>query len=84
MQALPGPIACGMLGAFAGLLGGGCAQCFPVWVGATAGGGLGCIMCLVQCSMESPGPPVAKIATSQPVVVQNIYVTYEVAGAPKI
>lgn len=81
MQPVPAPAACAMLGAFAGLLAGGC-QCFPVWVGAATGGGLGCIMCLVQCSMESPGPPVANIAT-QPVVVQNIYVTYEVTGAPK-
>jgi hypothetical protein len=82
MQPLPAPAACAMFGAFAGLLGGGCAQCFPVWVGGASGAGLGCIICLVQCSMESPGPPVAKIA-SQPVVVQNIYVTYEVSGVPK-
>jgi len=76
MQPLPAPLACGMLGSFAGLLAGGC-QCFPVWVGAVSGGGLGCLLCLLQCIIVPI--PVAKIVT-EPVIVQNIYI---LEGQPK-
>ena len=79
MQPLPAPLACAMLGSFAGLLAGGCSQCFPVWVGAASGGGLGCILCLLQCILVPI--PVAKIASPEPVIVQNIYILE--VGQPK-
>ena len=78
MQSLPAPIACAMLGSFAGLLAGGCNNCFPVWIGAASGGGLGCILCLIQCACEPI--PVAKIVT-EPVIVNNIYILE--VGQPK-
>ena len=74
---LPAPLALGMLGAIAGLFGGGFTQSFPVWVGAATGASVGCAMCI--CMMLSPVPVVPE---PRPVVVQNIYVTY-VTGAPK-
>ena len=80
---LPAPIACGMLGAFAGLLAGGCTQCFPAWVGAATGGGIGCIICLVEVLMPPKALPIAKPITIDPVIIQNIYITYEASGQPK-
>jgi hypothetical protein len=78
---LPAPFACGLCGALAGLFAGGFTQCFPIWVGAATGGGVGCIICACQCFLLDI--PMAQVATTQPVVVQNIYLTYEVTGAPK-
>ena len=79
---LPYPIAFGMCGAFAGLIGGGCNQCFPIWVGAATGGSLGCVISIFM--MFAPEPvvePVSSIAPD-PVIVQNIYITY-VSGQQK-
>ena len=79
---LPAPIACGFLGTLAGLLGGGCTQCFPVWVGAATGASVGCAICVGMCFFEPL--PVAKVVNRQePVIVQHIHI-YEIAGAPKI
>lgn len=77
---LPAPLALGMLGAIAGLFGGGFTQSFPVWVGAATGASVGCAMCI--CMMLSPVPVPVPRPEPRPVVVQNIYVTY-VTGAPK-
>ena len=79
---LPIPIACGMCGALAGLMGGGFSQCFPVWVGASTGAGLGCLCCIVHALMpERRSLPVAQPVQAAPVIVQNIYVVY--TGQPK-
>ena len=76
---LPLPISCAMFGAFAGLLGGGCNQSFPIWVGATTGASLGCAMCI--CAMMHKEEVVAPVSRG-PVVMQNIYITY-LSGGPK-
>ena len=79
---LPVPIACGMCGALVGLFGGGFSQCFPVWVGAATGGGLGCLCCIVQALMpERRSLPVAQPVRADPVIVQNFYLVY--TGQPK-
>jgi hypothetical protein len=81
---LPAPIVCGFFGALAGLLGGGCAQCFPVWVGAATGASLGCALCVGMCFFEPL--PLAKIATRQgqdPVIIQHIHIYEMKSGAPK-
>jgi hypothetical protein len=88
---LPAPIALGMCGALAGLIGGGCNQCFPVWVGASTGAGLGCVICIVSLFREEPRPgPITSVAATSvaatpvvPVVIQNIYITYEISGQAK-
>lgn len=85
---LPAPIVCGMCGALAGLVGGACNSCFPVWVGAITGGSLGCLLCIVHAIIpEPPQPPVAlrapvSVRTPEPMIVQNIYITY-VSGDSK-
>jgi len=85
MQAyLPAPVACAMLGSFTGLLAGGCSQCFPVWVGGATGASIGCLACLIQVLMPPKTIPIAKTVSLDPVVIQNIYITYEVSGQPKI
>jgi len=72
---LPTPISCGILGALAGLAGGGCNQCFPVWVGAATGGSLGCAICL--CMIFAPQPVTAPVtSTTEPVIVNNTYVVH--------
>lgn len=76
---IPLPISCAMFGAFAGLVGGGCNQSFPVWVGATSGASLGCAMCI--CAMmykEEVTAPVVR----EPIVLPNVYITY-LSGVPK-
>ena len=76
---MPLPISCAMFGAFAGLLGGGCSQSFPIWVGATTGASLGCAMCI--CAMmhkEEVAAPVVR----EPIILQNVYITY-LSGDPK-
>ena len=74
---LPIPIACGMCGALAGLMGGGFSQCFPVWVGAATGAGLGCLCCIVHALMPAPKPlPVAQPVRADTVIVQNFYLLY--------
>jgi hypothetical protein len=82
---LPAPIALGACGALAGLIGGGFSQCFPVWVGASTGAGLGCVMCIVSLFREKPRPrPITSSPASVgPVIVQNIYITYEISGQAK-
>jgi len=75
---LPAPIACGMLGAIAGLVGGGMNQCYPVWVGGVTGLSIGTAMSLiVVCKREeaSASPPVP--------VQQPIYIIYEISGQDK-
>jgi hypothetical protein len=73
---LPLPIACGMVGALAGLIGGAFNNCFPVWVGAATGGSLGCVMCVVTALMpERAQIPVAQVVSNEPrIVIQNIYI----------
>jgi len=71
---LPTPISCGILGALAGLAGGGCNQCFPVWVGAATGGSLGCAICL--CMIFAPQPVRETVITVEPVAVNNVYIAY--------
>ena len=78
---LPAPIALGMCGALAGLFGGGFSQCFPVWVGAATGCGLGCAICIV--SVFRPEPNVSTETSVAPVVIQNIYINYEISGQDK-
>ena len=73
-----------MCGSFAGLLAGGCTQCFPVWVGGATGASIGCIICLVEVFMPPKALPIAKPANLDPIVIQNIYITYEVSGQPKV
>jgi len=68
---MPAPIACGMMGAIAGLFGGGLNQCFPVWVGAVTGSSLGCTISLLICLIN---PPTVVPVTVEPVVIQNIYI----------
>jgi len=76
---MPLPITCAMFGAFGGLLGGGCSQSFPVWVGATTGASLGCAMCI--CAMMYKEEDVVPV-TREPVILQNVYITY-LSGDPK-
>ena len=71
---LPTPISCGILGSLAGLAGGGCNQCFPVWVGAATGGSLGCAICI--CMMFIPKPVEPVTTTTEPVIINNTYVAY--------
>jgi len=81
---LPAPIACGMLGGLAGLIGGGFNQCFPIWVGGVTGLSVGCAMSVVLCFRpEQQELPVAQPVN--PVIVQNIYIMYDhtLAGASK-
>jgi hypothetical protein len=84
---LPAPIALGMCGALAGLFGGGFSQCFPVWVGTATGCGLGCLICIVSVFRPEPNVsrdlPVATPTSVAPVVIQNIYITYEISGVGK-
>jgi hypothetical protein len=73
-----------MLGTFAGLITGGFNQCFPVWVGGVVGFSTGCSMCVVSsCLKEQETSPVARPNNLEPVIVQNIYVTYEISGQEK-
>ena len=83
---IPLPITCGMCGAFAGLIAGGCSQGFPVWVGTATGVSVGCALSicllLVPEPQVQPAPvPVAQRA-AEPIVIQNIYITYA-AGVAK-
>ena len=84
---VPVPIALGMLGALAGLIGGGFNQCFPIWVGAATGGSLGCAMCIVTLIIEEQrtAQPVISRSNmnSEPVIIQNIYLVYDIAGRGK-
>jgi len=75
---LPPPIALGMCGAIAGLIGGGFNQIFPVWVGCATGSSIGCVVCIYM--MMTP-EPVAQ-PTPEPIIIQNIYITH-VLGSPK-
>jgi hypothetical protein len=91
---LPVPCALGGLGAIAGLLGGGLNQCFPVWVGAATGGSIGCVLC-IGALIKEEAQPVRRISiggssgssrssgSSEPVIIQNIYITYEITGRGK-
>ena len=45
------PIYLGTCGAISGLVGGGCTQFIPVWVGATTGASIGCIVCMYVAAM---------------------------------
>jgi len=77
---IPAPVSGAALGSIAGLIAGSGMDCFPVWVGATTGGGLGCIISLgLMLLTDEPDTPVAQVA-SEPVIIQNIYF---ISGAPK-
>ena len=81
---MPAPIACGLCGGMAGLFGGGLNQCFPVWVGAVTGVGVGCALSLLMFMVpeERVQPVVAKVV--EPVIIQNIYIVREAPfGAAK-
>jgi hypothetical protein len=82
---VPLPIACGLVGALAGLMGGGFTNCFPVWVGTAAGSSLGCALCIVTALMpERATPlPVAAVAEREPVIIQNIYIINDKSGEVK-
>jgi len=79
---LPAPIACGFLGSIAGLIGGGCNSCFPVWVGTATGCSLGCVICVVHLLMPEPPRPQVQVRTPEPVIIQNIYITH-ISGEAK-
>ena len=82
---LPLPFAFAGLGAIAGLIAGGFNQCFPVWVGATTGVGVGCVCSVAMCLKEEMGAsmPVAQVVSPEPVIIQNIYFVYDVSGQSK-
>lgn len=83
---LPIPIPLSMCGAFAGLIGGGCNQFFPVWVGATTGASIGCILCICDAAMPESFRQMTTEreaeAEAGPVIVHNTYTTH-VYGQPK-
>ena len=81
-NSLPAPLACGICGALAGLIGGGFNQCLPVWIGAATGASAGCVICVCLCLFDTPEHPVAKIVRPVQTIVQNIYII-EPTGAPK-
>lgn len=64
MYQIPLPITCAFLGAFAGSIGGGCTQTFPVWVGAISGVSLGALLSTIYMCVPEVEP--------QTVVVQNM------------
>lgn len=80
---IPMPFACGMCGAFAGLIGGGFNNCFPVWVGSLTGCSLGCALCIVGALMpeRAVGLPVATPVPT--VIIQNIYIINDTTGNSK-
>jgi len=81
---MPPPIVCGMCGGLAGLFGGGFNQCFPIWVGASAGGALGCVLWIGIALMSEKAPlPIAQPVGPEPVVIQNIYIMYDITGRGK-
>ena len=87
---IPLPITFGMCGAFAGLIAGGCSQGFPVWVGTATGVSMGCALSVCLLLMpERPVPvqpaPVAVVQRqAEPIVIQNIYITYAAGEAKDI
>ena len=64
MYQIPLPITCAFLGAFAGVIGGGCTQTFPVWVGAVSGVSFGSVLSGILMCVPEVEPPT--------VIVQNI------------
>lgn len=74
---LPPFIPLGICGALAGLLGGGCNQCFPVWVGAATGASLGCIisMCMMMMPEKQVNSSIQGMS-QEPVIIHNTYITY--------
>jgi hypothetical protein len=82
---LPVPFAFAGLGAIAGLIAGGFSQCFPVWVGTATGVGVGCVCSVIICLKDERANalPVAQVVSPEPVVIQNIYITYDLSGKGK-
>jgi hypothetical protein len=78
---LPPPFACGFIGAFAGLIGGGCGQCFPVYIGAVSGFSLGCALSILVCILPDRADTPNNAA--QPTIVQNVYIVYDLTGNGK-
>lgn len=78
---IPLPITCAFCGGLAGLVGGGCNQLFPVWIGAATGFPLGCaISIFLMCQPEEP----VQVETPQaPVIIENVYIAH-VSGEPKL
>ena len=87
---IPLPIACSFCGVLAGLVGGGCNQMLPVWIGAATGCSLGCALSIFfMCQPEPPARQAivapAPIATPGPipVIIQNVYITH-ISGDAKL
>ena len=66
------PVCLGTCGAISGLVGGGCTQCFPIWVGASTGSSIGCIVCMYVAAMPEP---VTTHRSIEPRVIHN-YLTH--------
>lgn len=81
---LPFPLGLGICGALAGLIGGGFNQIFPIWVGLATGSSVGCAACIffMMTPERSAEPITLHLPRTEPVVIQNIYITY-VSGEPK-
>jgi len=81
---VPAPIAFCMCGALAGFMGGGFNQGLPILIGAAAGGFLGCGMSVYSCFAPSRVTlPVAIPVSPEPVIIQNVFITYNVTGQSK-
>ena len=72
---LPIPIPLSMCGALAGLVGGGCNQFFPVWVGGTTGALLGCIISICMMVIPNEEGNTNEEANENEVVIQNPCIT---------
>lgn len=73
---LPFPICLGMCGALAGLAGGGCNQCFPIWVGAATGSSVGCVICMCAMAFTEEPVPLSTKGATEPVIIHNTYITH--------
>ena len=81
---IPAPIAFCMCGAMAGFIGGGFNQGLPILIGAATGMTLGCCMSVYACfSPNNVVLPIALPVSPEPVIVQNIFITYNVTGQSK-
>lgn len=78
---IPLPACLGVCGALAGLAGGGCNQVLPIWIGATVGVSVGCVICMYTSAMPEQ-VPLSTTRATEPIVIQNIYITH-VSGQPK-
>ena len=79
---LPPYIPLSMCGALAGLVGGGCSEFFPVWVGAATGTSLGCVICMYKIATPENTVSLPIQEDPQPVIIDNTYIRHEY-GQPK-